>query len=162
MRAAHPDREAARSILHHLLGAIPTSPCAPREAAEFVHEGEALHKLVDANQLPPTLEKRLESQAAPSPRSTGCINVVCSVPWPGDQISAVPPEWSLEFETLPELSSRFINLPPGHVDHEIEDALRRVCESLEMTARCSGSVGNARRFAYPLLLRRRAFASPTR
>jgi PAS domain S-box-containing protein len=37
----------------------------------------------------------------------------------------------LAFETLiSELSSRFINLPPGEVDHEIEDALRRVCEPL--------------------------------
>ena len=37
----------------------------------------------------------------------------------------------LEFETLlADLSSRFINLPPGEVDHEIEDALRRVCELL--------------------------------
>ena len=37
----------------------------------------------------------------------------------------------LEFETLlADLSSRFINLPPGDVDREIEDALRRVCELL--------------------------------
>jgi formate hydrogenlyase transcriptional activator len=37
----------------------------------------------------------------------------------------------LEFETLiAELSSRFINLPPGEVDRAIEDALRRVCELL--------------------------------
>ena len=40
-------------------------------------------------------------------------------------------ERRLEFETLlANLSSRFINLPPGEVDHEIEDALRRVCELL--------------------------------
>jgi PAS domain S-box-containing protein len=37
----------------------------------------------------------------------------------------------LEFETLiSDLSSRFINLPPGEVDSQIEDALRRVCEFL--------------------------------
>ncbi len=30
-------------------------------------------------------------------------------------------------ELIAELSSRFINLPPGEVDREIEDALRRVC-----------------------------------
>jgi len=37
----------------------------------------------------------------------------------------------LEFETLiSDLSSRFINLPPGEVDHAIEAALRRVCEAL--------------------------------
>ncbi len=40
-------------------------------------------------------------------------------------------ERRLEFEELvSELSSRFINLPPGEVDREIEDALRRVCEFL--------------------------------
>ena len=33
-------------------------------------------------------------------------------------------------ELLVELSSRFINLPPGEVDRAIEDALRRVCEHL--------------------------------
>ena len=37
----------------------------------------------------------------------------------------------LEFETLiADLSSRFINLPAGDVDREIEDAQRRVCEVL--------------------------------
>ena len=40
-------------------------------------------------------------------------------------------EQRLEFETLiADLSSRFINLPAGEVDREIEDALRRVCEPL--------------------------------
>src|SRR5512136_29861 len=40
-------------------------------------------------------------------------------------------EARLRFETLlVELSSRFINLSPGEVDREIEDALRRVCEPL--------------------------------
>ncbi len=39
----------------------------------------------------------------------------------------------LEFETLvSDLSSSFINLPPGEVDHEIEDAMRRVCELLDI------------------------------
>jgi hypothetical protein len=37
----------------------------------------------------------------------------------------------LEFETLiSDLSFRFINLPAGDVDREIEDALRRVYELL--------------------------------
>jgi PAS domain S-box-containing protein len=37
----------------------------------------------------------------------------------------------LEFETLvSDLSSRFIDLHPGEVDREIEEALRRVCELL--------------------------------
>ena len=40
-------------------------------------------------------------------------------------------EQRLEFATLvSDLSSRFINLRPGEVDREIEDALRRVCEPL--------------------------------
>ncbi len=40
-------------------------------------------------------------------------------------------ESRLEFETLiSDLSSRFINLPAGEVDREIEDALRRVCDFL--------------------------------
>ena len=40
-------------------------------------------------------------------------------------------EQRLEFETLiAELSSRFINLPAGEVDREIENALRRICEPL--------------------------------
>jgi len=39
----------------------------------------------------------------------------------------------LEFETLiSDLSSRFINLPPGEVDRGIEDALQRVCEFLSI------------------------------
>ena len=44
-----------------------------------------------------------------------------------------PLEGRLEFETLlAVLSSRFINLPPGELDREIEDALRRVCELLDI------------------------------
>jgi DNA-binding NtrC family response regulator len=43
------------------------------------------------------------------------------------------PEDRLEFETLiSDLSSWFINLPSGEVDQGIEDALRRVCESLSV------------------------------
>ena len=42
------------------------------------------------------------------------------------QPSAEHHENRLEFETLiSDLSSRFINLRPGEVDREIEDALRR-------------------------------------
>jgi PAS domain S-box-containing protein len=38
-------------------------------------------------------------------------------------------EERLAFETLiSDLSSRFINVPPGEVDRQIEDVLRRVCE----------------------------------
>ena len=40
-------------------------------------------------------------------------------------------EERLRFETLiADLSSKFINLPAGEVDREIEDAQRRVCECL--------------------------------
>jgi PAS domain S-box-containing protein len=40
-------------------------------------------------------------------------------------------EARLRFETLlADLSSKFINLPSAEVDHEIEDAQRRVCECL--------------------------------
>jgi len=39
-------------------------------------------------------------------------------------------EGRLAFEKLlADLSSRFINVPPGEVDREIQDALRRVCEA---------------------------------
>ena len=39
----------------------------------------------------------------------------------------------LEFETLiSDLSSRFVNLPPGEVDREITDSLRQVCECLDL------------------------------
>ncbi len=47
--------------------------------------------------------------------------------------SADSPASSLEFETLiSDLSSRFVNLPPSEVDREIEGALGRVCEHLEL------------------------------
>jgi transcriptional regulator with GAF, ATPase, and Fis domain len=40
-------------------------------------------------------------------------------------------EERLRFETLiSDLSSKFVNLPPGQVDREVEDAQRRVCEFL--------------------------------
>ncbi len=39
----------------------------------------------------------------------------------------------LRFETLlADLSARFVNVPAGKLDSEIEDALRRVCECLEL------------------------------
>ena len=47
------------------------------------------------------------------------------------QRPAAQPESLLELKTLvSDLSSRFINLPPGEVDREIQDALRRVSEPL--------------------------------
>ena len=52
--------------------------------------------------------------------------------WSADETPGSEEEASLlEFETLiSELSSRFINLPPGEVDREIEEVQRRVCEVL--------------------------------
>ena len=42
-------------------------------------------------------------------------------------------ESHLEFEALiSDLSSRFVNLPPNEVDQQIQDALRRVCELLDI------------------------------
>jgi PAS domain S-box-containing protein len=42
-------------------------------------------------------------------------------------------EERLRFETLiADLSSKFVNLPAGEVDREIEDAQRRVCECLDL------------------------------
>ena len=39
----------------------------------------------------------------------------------------------MKFETLlAELSSRFVNVPAGEIDSEIEDAQRRICESLDL------------------------------
>ena len=47
------------------------------------------------------------------------------------QVSESEARSRLEFETLlSDLSSRFINLPAGEMDREIEEALRRVCELL--------------------------------
>jgi PAS domain S-box-containing protein len=49
------------------------------------------------------------------------------------RVSADPFERRLEFEILiSELSSRFVNVSPGDVDREIEDALRRVCGFLDI------------------------------
>jgi formate hydrogenlyase transcriptional activator len=48
-------------------------------------------------------------------------------------LAGTEPDSLLPFETLvAELSTRFINLPPEEVDHQIEDALRRVCELLDI------------------------------
>ena len=57
---------------------------------------------------------------------SGGMSKVVQAPPSAEQLGSL-----LEFETLiAELSSRFIHLPPGEVDREIEDALRRVCEPL--------------------------------
>ena len=49
------------------------------------------------------------------------------------KVAAVPSNLQerLRFEELlADLSSKFVNLPPAEVDHEIEDALRRVCQNV--------------------------------
>jgi DEAD/DEAH box helicase domain-containing protein len=63
-RGLIPDKEAARSILHHLLGRDPYQPTVRANAgsAEVARGREELRKLVDANQLPPTLEKKLRQR----------------------------------------------------------------------------------------------------
>jgi len=63
-RGLIPDKEAAKSILHHLLGREVFQPSLRTTAgsAEVAQDGEALRKLVDANQLPPTLEKKLRQR----------------------------------------------------------------------------------------------------
>ena len=49
-------------------------------------------------------------------------------------------EERLRFETLiADLSSKFINVPAGEVDREIEDAQRRVCEFLRNLNPCNSN-----------------------
>ena len=56
-------------------------------------------------------------------------------PSAGGRHRAAEAEKHADFETLLlELSAGFVNLPPGGVDREIEEALRRVCEHLEIDA----------------------------
>ena len=63
-RGLIPDKEAARSILHHLLGKDPYQPSVRTAAghAQTAQDAEALRKMTDANQLPPTLEKKLRQR----------------------------------------------------------------------------------------------------
>ena len=52
---------------------------------------------------------------------------------PEDANPRVELEERLRFETLiADLSSKFVNLPSSEVDHNIEDAQRRVCECLRI------------------------------
>jgi DEAD/DEAH box helicase domain-containing protein len=63
-RGLIPDKEAAKSILHHMLGreAYPPSMRTAAGSAELLREGEDLRKLVDSTQLPVTLEKKLRQR----------------------------------------------------------------------------------------------------
>ncbi len=63
-RGLIPDKEAAKSILHHMLGREAYQPSTRTAAgsAELLREGEDLRKLVDSTQLPVTLEKKLRQR----------------------------------------------------------------------------------------------------
>jgi DEAD/DEAH box helicase domain-containing protein len=63
-RGLIPDKEAAKSILHHLLGREAYQPSVRTVAgsAETLREGEVLRTLVDSTQLPVTLEKKLRQR----------------------------------------------------------------------------------------------------
>jgi len=63
-RGLIPDKQAAKSILHHLLGRDPYQPTVRASAgsAEVAREADELRKLVDATQLPVTLEKKLRQR----------------------------------------------------------------------------------------------------
>jgi DEAD/DEAH box helicase domain-containing protein len=63
-RGLIPDKEAAKSILHHLLGRDPFQPSVRTAAgsAEIARDEAELRKLVDATQLPGTLEKKLRQR----------------------------------------------------------------------------------------------------
>ena len=63
-RGLIPDKEAAKSILHHLLGRDPYAPSLRTAAgsAEIARDEAELRKLVDSTQLPVTLEKKLRQR----------------------------------------------------------------------------------------------------
>ena len=64
MRGLIPDKEAARSILHHLLLLDPYQP-APRPAAgsaEVLKQEAELREMLDATRLPVPLEKKLRER----------------------------------------------------------------------------------------------------
>ncbi len=63
-RGLIPDKEAAKSILHHLLGRDAFQPAMRTAAgsAELARDEEELRRLVDATQLPVTLEKKLRQR----------------------------------------------------------------------------------------------------
>ena len=45
----------------------------------------------------------------------------------------LPPDEAVRFERLlADLSSRFVNLPPSEVDHQIEEGLRQIVEALDV------------------------------
>ncbi|MGD8413952.1 MAG: DEAD/DEAH box helicase [Candidatus Latescibacterota bacterium] len=69
-RGMIPDKESARSILHHLLGLEPYAPPRREEkgtetvasSAELLKQEAEMRSLLDASQLPATLEKKLRER----------------------------------------------------------------------------------------------------
>jgi DEAD/DEAH box helicase domain-containing protein len=66
-RGLIPDKEAAKSILHSLLGREPYRPSVPGDraapgAAELFKQEQELRQMLDATQLPATLEKKLRER----------------------------------------------------------------------------------------------------
>jgi hypothetical protein len=65
-----PDKESARSILHHLLGLEPYTPprreeegvSAAASSAELLKQEAEMRSLLDASRLPTTLEKKLRER----------------------------------------------------------------------------------------------------
>ena len=83
----------------------------------------------NARRLPPAIAGP-SGQSASYATTTGFVYNP-TMPMAEQHLLPLTLETGLEFERLlSELSSRFINLPPGEVDREINDALRRVCELL--------------------------------
>jgi len=64
MRGLIPDKEASRSILHHLLRLEPFEPTLRPAAgsAELAKEAAEMRRMLDANKLPVTLEKKLRER----------------------------------------------------------------------------------------------------
>jgi DEAD/DEAH box helicase domain-containing protein len=70
MRGMIPDKESARSILHHLLGLEPYAPPRREEeitgaaasSAELLKQEAEMRSLLDASRLPTTLEKKLRER----------------------------------------------------------------------------------------------------
>jgi DEAD/DEAH box helicase domain-containing protein len=66
-RGLIPDKEAAKSILHALLGRQPYQPAIPdgaerAGAAELLAQEQAMREMLDATQLPAALEKKLRDR----------------------------------------------------------------------------------------------------
>jgi len=76
-RGLIPDKESARSILHHLLGLDPYAPPQRQQeetgvaAADLARQEAELRSLLDATRLPATLEKKLRERVGNLKRPRG-------------------------------------------------------------------------------------------